>query len=1306
MRFSLPIALMAAMLAASAARAAPTVTLQKSAGSNTPQVGETYRYNLVVDVPSGTLGTGAVISDPLPSGLQFVQASSGGSYSAGTVSWALSSPLTCASVEVTLTPFADDSGLWGRYTDVQASDTDWAISTLAFNGSNCDMASHSSWFFLSSLTGYSVDSVTSVKLYYQWHEDDSYPVTTYFQDSGDMTTGNFGPVTLTAGVGQSSDVIESWDITSLGAPWTFDKLQHLDVMIEHACGGNTGTSPHHAYMNRVWAVVDFQSCGTSVWFDATPTNSLANNTVLNNTATVSGGGLAGPVSSNTVPVTVQEPTLSLTKTAQPLYVGDGETVAYTLSYSAYANGLNVTDSFTNSYTNNGMPGWTSKGNYSPGWYTSNGALSFAMGTTSGLPNTGYDLATRSDTATFSDGIVSADFRIDPSAADTGSGTNTDSASIAYLIQSGGSKFYKSKIYPCGSTSGYCVDVQDSNWNQVCGFAQIPAASWNAYPAWNNIKVVIKNYTFTIFINGAQTFYCDDPTHFITTPGQAGFYSDGGLAYWDNFHIGTDIQASAVTVWDTIPACMSYVAGSASPAAAVAGQLISWSLGSLLPGASGTVSFKAKAATCAVGAVANSASAGGSNTQAVASSASVQVIQPLVKSASAATAATGASLTYSIAYTASGGGTPFSDAFPGSSISSNWVCEGATWQCTSWSQAAGALKFAANGDVPFVAFPTSGSDGMAQETVTNAGNGMSVGFTFGYQAGKYYDVRYIFGYNAGGDGFELHYFNGTADTTLQAVTGFTFPRTASELLAVTRIGSTFVVNLNGAQLGTLADGAGSLPGDGIQGIWVGTTTTTFSGFSWSPGYKSGVVINDTLPAGMTLVTATAGVLLAGPPQVAQWVMPPAGLAAGSVWTAQLVVQPSGSACGWVTNTAQALVGSASFTSNLLGVSVTCGTTPTFTLTPSRTPTSTTTATGTPSATASGTGTPTASPSSTASATGTATRTPSPSPTATASASPSGTATGTATPSSTLLPTGSPTDTPTASPSSTASRTPTATASASPSSTATGTATPTSTLLPTGSATDTPTLSPSFTSSGTPSASATQSATPTQSLTPSASASSSATATATATPSQTLTPSASASSSASATATATPSQTLTPSASASSTATATASQSSTASPTPSGSATPTQTPTLSATRTASPTASATRTATASPTASLTFTASPTISVTATKSPVVYTYVPPLIMAPGPGVYPDPFSDRATIWFKLSADAQVRLAVYNVAGEKVRTMQQPCKRGPNKFTWAGDNNYGARCASGYYIIRLLADSSQGGQHDGRWLSAVITR
>jgi len=54
----------------------------------------------------------------------------------------------------------------------------------------------------------------------------------------------------------------------------------------------------------------------------------------------------------------------------------------------------------------------------------------------------------------------------------------------------------------------------------------------------------------------------------------------------------------------------------------------------------------------------------------------------------------------------------------------------------------------------------------------------------------------------------------------------------------------------------------------------------------------------------------------------------------------------------------------------------------------------------------------------------------------------------------------------------------------------------------------------------------------------------------------------------------------------------------------------------------------------------------------------------------------------------------------------LQYSGKRGMNQIQWKGDNNYGARCASGYYIIRILADSNTGNQHDSRWIHAVITR
>jgi uncharacterized repeat protein (TIGR01451 family) len=438
--------------------------------------------------------------------------------------------------------------------------------------------------------------------------------------------------------------------------------------------------------------------------------------------------------------------------------------------------------------------------------------------------------------------------------------------------------------------------------------------------------------------------------------------------------------------------------------------------------------------------------------------------------------------------------------------------------------------------------------------------------------------------------------------------------------------------------------------------------------------------DTVPACFSFVSAQNGGTLSG--GVVSWpAVPLERLSQGFTytWVGQAL---AACACQNASNTAR--VDTLGYTNQLATavVTVACNGTPTVTptRTPSPSPTPTSSSTSTPSATASATGT------ATSSCTPTPSGTPSPSPSATATpsssftptSSPSATATGTATQTGTPQPTGSPTNSPSTPPSATATPSSSATASASPSSTASGTATASSTPLPTGSPTDSFTASPSFTTSATPSATSTASDSP--SASPSSTASASSTATATFSSTATQSPS----STVSQTPTASPTPSLTPSASASRTAS----------------------PTFSVTATASSSSTVTATRSATATASLTFTVSPTISMTATKSPVVYYTIPTLILGPGPGVYPEPFTDQALIIVKLSADARLHFAVYNVAGEKVRVLQYAGKRGPNSIPWKGDNNYGARCASGYYLIRILADSNTGNQHDSRWVHAVITR
>ncbi len=72
-----------------------------------------------------------------------------------------------------------------------------------------------------------------------------------------------------------------------------------------------------------------------------------------------------------------------------------------------------------------------------------------------------------------------------------------------------------------------------------------------------------------------------------------------------------------------------------------------------------------------------------------------------------------------------------------------------------------------------------------------------------------------------------------------------------------------------------------------------------------------------------------------------------------------------------------------------------------------------------------------------------------------------------------------------------------------------------------------------------------------------------------------------------------------------------------------------------------------------------------------------------------YPNPFNMETVISYSLSRDANVELVIYNVLGEKVRTLvverQAP---GSKKVSWDGKDDKGQEVSSGYYFYRLKAD------------------
>ena len=71
-----------------------------------------------------------------------------------------------------------------------------------------------------------------------------------------------------------------------------------------------------------------------------------------------------------------------------------------------------------------------------------------------------------------------------------------------------------------------------------------------------------------------------------------------------------------------------------------------------------------------------------------------------------------------------------------------------------------------------------------------------------------------------------------------------------------------------------------------------------------------------------------------------------------------------------------------------------------------------------------------------------------------------------------------------------------------------------------------------------------------------------------------------------------------------------------------------------------------------------------------------------------YPNPFNPTTAIQFQVPKTSDVKIAVYDMLGQEVRTLVAgEVMRGTYTVDWDGFNNYGAKVASGTYIYRMTA-------------------
>jgi hypothetical protein len=95
---------------------------------------------------------------------------------------------------------------------------------------------------------------------------------------------------------------------------------------------------------------------------------------------------------------------------------------------------------------------------------------------------------------------------------------------------------------------------------------------------------------------------------------------------------------------------------------------------------------------------------------------------------------------------------------------------------------------------------------------------------------------------------------------------------------------------------------------------------------------------------------------------------------------------------------------------------------------------------------------------------------------------------------------------------------------------------------------------------------------------------------------------------------------------------------------------------------------------------------------EQPVVVT--PPLAFRMYPSA-PNPFNPTTRIAFDLPAAESVALEIYNLRGQRVRSLQNgELASGNHVFVWNGTDDDGASVASGTYLLRLRAGARQENQ------------
>lgn len=307
-------------------------------------------------------------------------------------------------------------------------------------------------------------------------------------------------------------------------------------------------------------------------------------TTINNTANGSSNE-TGPVASNNSGVTVG-PSLILSKSASPNVVEAGDTVTFFISYTNEGFALTDYHDFSSDLDISS-------------WSLEVGGATWGVNTVAGVLEavgpTGQWSKFVQNTSRPHNGMFVTDMYV-PSSNPSG-----DAVMMFNFID---------------PNNNYHARIQ-TDTNQLC-FDRVVAGTWTVLQcvtpvgfsiqndSWYTVKVQVVGTTIKMKVWPKGT---PEPAGWIVTRtdtshasgGKVGYQANEGADYYDNLKIFEPVPATNSGIWDTVPACMTYLNGSAGGTYNAGTSVVSWNTGTIY-NETGQVWFRAIAGAACSGSV--------------------------------------------------------------------------------------------------------------------------------------------------------------------------------------------------------------------------------------------------------------------------------------------------------------------------------------------------------------------------------------------------------------------------------------------------------------------------------------------------------------------------------------------------------------------------------------------------------------------------------------------------------------------------------------------------------------------------------